>query len=130
MTKPYRVLLVEDNEELRVLYKEGFSRHNFEVIEAENGEVAIDLALTRQPDAVILDLLLPRQGGIGALRIIRSLPEIRNIPVLILTALNDPRYREITQDMVQGYYLKTQVKPLELIKKTRELIDESKNILD
>ncbi len=53
------VLLVEDNTELRTLYKEIFTHNNFEVFEAADGQIAIDEALTNRPDAIILDLMLP-----------------------------------------------------------------------
>lgn len=110
-----KVLLIEDNEELRKLYKEVFKRHDFEVYEAGDGQVGVDYALMYKPDAIILDLMLPRQGGLGALRVFRSLPECREMPIFILTALPNPEYQEMAKGRVQGYFLKTQVKPKELV---------------
>lgn len=123
--KTYRVLLIEDNEELRLLYKENFRHHNFEVFEAADGQVAIDMALINAPDAIILDLMLPKQGGLGALKIIRSLPELKHIPVIVLTALDNPEYHQAAKDMVQGYFLKTQIKPMELVERVRQFLEES-----
>ncbi len=123
MSKVYRVLLVEDDETLRTLYKEAFRHHNFEVIEAEDGQVGVDYALQHQPDVIILDLMLPRQGGLGALRVLRSQPGTKNTPIIILTALPNPEYLEMAKDKVQGYFLKTKVQPKELVEKVRELLD-------
>lgn len=117
------VLLVEDNEELRLLYKEIFQHNNFQVYEAADGQVAIDEALTNRPDAIVLDLMLPRQGGLRALKIYRSLPECKNIPIIILTALPNPEYKTEAGDRVQGFYLKTEVKPQELVAKVRALLE-------
>ena len=119
------VLLVEDNEELRRLYKEIFTHNNFEVFEAADGQSAIDTALICQPDAIVLDLMLPRQGGLGALKIFRSLPECKRIPIIILTALPNPDYKEQARNRVQGYYLKTEIKPKELVLKVRALLEQT-----
>ena len=120
----HSILLVEDNEELRRLYKEIFTKNNFEVFEAGDGHSAIDTALISKPDAIVLDLMLPRQGGVGALKIFRSLPECRHIPIIILTALPNPEYFEEAKSRVQGYFLKTQIKPKDLVLKVRELLEE------
>lgn len=118
-----KILLVEDNEELRRLYKEAFSRNNFAVFESSDGQSAIDAALIHQPDLILLDLMLPRQGGLGALRVFRSLPDCKHTPIIILTALPNPEYKEQAKDWVQGYYLKTEITPRELVAKVRELLE-------
>lgn len=119
----HKVLLVEDDPPLRELYKEAFKQNNFEVLEAEDGQIAIDISLEHKPDAIILDLMLPRQGGLGALRVLRSLPETKHIPIIILTALPNPEYMAMAKGRVQGYFLKTQIKPKDLVGKVRELIE-------
>ncbi len=118
-----RILLVEDNEELRHLYKEAFHHNNFEVFEAADGLSAIDVALIHTPDVILLDLMLPKQGGLGALKVFRSLPECKHTPIVILTALPNPDYREEAGSRIQGYFLKTEITPKELVAKVRELID-------
>ncbi len=120
--KRRRVLLVEDNDELRGLYREIFRHNDFDVFEAADGERAIDEALECRPDVIILDLMLPRQGGLRALKIYRSLPECKNTPIIILTALPNPDYQKEAGTMVQGYYLKTAIKPQELVGKVSELL--------
>jgi len=119
-----RILIVEDNEELRRLYKEVLSANGFEVIEATDGQEAIDLALIQRPALVLLDLMLPRQGGLGVLRVMRSLPELKLMPVIVLTALPNPEYRAQAEGRVQGYFLKTEIKPGKLVEKARELLKE------
>jgi len=118
----YKVLLVEDDEELRRMYKEIFRRASWQVFEASDGQRAVDVALMAKPDIIMLDLMLPRQGGIAALRILRSLPECKNTPIFVLTALPNPEYQQSAEGMVQGYFLKTQIKPHELVEKAKELV--------
>ena len=119
-----KILLVEDNEELRRLYKEIFSHSDFAVSEAADGQTAIDVALNHKPDLILLDLMLPKQGGLGALRVLRSLPESKHIPIIILTALPNPEYKEQTVGRVQGYYLKTEITPKELVAKVLALLSD------
>src|SRR4051812_32642938 len=95
MTKPPSVLIVEDNEELRHLYVETFHHHGFTIFEAGDGQSAVDAALVNAPDVIILDLMLPRQGGLATLRVLRTLPEAKHIPIIILTALPNPEYKEV-----------------------------------
>ena len=122
--KQRTVLLVEDNEELRRLYREVFRRNNFIVTEAGDGQTAIDVALNHNPDVILLDLMLPRQGGLGALRVFRTLPECKHIPIIILTALPNPEYKALAEGKVQGYFLKTEITPKELVAKVRELLQD------
>lgn len=113
--KARTVLLVEDDEELRHLYKEIFHRNGFKVYEAGDGQLGVEMAIMNQPDAIILDLMLPRQGGLAALRVLRSLPESRRLPIFILTALPNPEYKDTAKGRVQGFFLKTEIKPQELV---------------
>jgi DNA-binding response OmpR family regulator len=117
-----KVLLIEDNEQLRLLYKEIFEHDNFQVCEAGDGLIGVDTAVTEKPDAIVLDLMLPRQGGMGTLKILRSLPETRHTPIIILTALPNPEYQDQAKPLVQGYFLKTQIKPEELVDKVRAVL--------
>lgn len=113
--KQRSVLLIEDNRELRQLYKEIFQHNNFQVFEAEDGDVGVTEALTNRPDAIILDLMMPKQGGLGALRIFRSNPEVANTPIFVLTALPNQEYRDMAKGKVQGYFLKTEITPQKLV---------------
>lgn len=117
-----KILLVEDNESLRALYREVFEHNNFEVVEAVDGQAAVNVAVIQKPDVITLDLMLPNQGGLGTLKVLRSLPETKNTPIIILTALPNPEYREQAKGRVQGFYLKTEIKPQELVEKVRELL--------
>ena len=119
-----RVLLAEDDASLRALYKEIFIHNNFAVSEAEDGQIAIDMAVTDRPDAIVLDLMMPRQGGLAALRIFRTLPETKDLPIFILTALPNPDYQKMAEGRVQGYFLKTETKPQELVEKVRAFLTE------
>lgn len=80
-----RILVVEDNEDNRTTVRALLS-DDFEVIEAENGERGIELAKTRMPDLVLMDIALPGISGIEAFHSIRNAATTRRIPIIALTA--------------------------------------------
>ncbi|HUD20613.1 MAG TPA: response regulator [Candidatus Saccharimonadales bacterium] len=120
-----KVLIVEDDSTLREMYKDAFRHAGFAVIEAWDGEMAVDVALSGEPNIVLLDVMMPKQGGLGTLRIMRTMPELKHIPVIILTALSNPEYRDAAKDLAQGYFLKTEVTIKDLIRRVDELLKET-----
>lgn len=83
-----KVLLADDDSDVRVTVADFLSARKLEVTEATNGlEVLLQLKRTR-PDIVILDLLMPRLGGLDAMRRIRTLDPA--IPVIVVTGIDDP----------------------------------------
>jgi two-component system, cell cycle response regulator DivK len=80
------ILLVEDERELRQMYVAHLTMSGFEVIEAEDGAMAVAHTSERSPDAVVMDLSLPILDGWEATRRIKGDMRTRHIPVLALTA--------------------------------------------
>ena len=66
----------------------------YQVLLAENGVNAVEAALTRRPDLILLDLELPRLDGLGVIRILRSYREFRNTPIIIVSGHNPATHRE------------------------------------
>lgn len=83
------VLLVEDEEPLRRVLRDLLERDGFHVIEAGDGIAALDEIDRHAPDAVVLDLNLPRLDGYGVLARLRARPATYELPVVVLTAKSD-----------------------------------------
>jgi CheY-like chemotaxis protein len=81
-----KVLLVEDNEMNRDMLSRRLERKGFEVVFAQDGSVAVDLAGSEQPALILMDMSLPVMDGWEATRRIKSDPATRDIPVIALTA--------------------------------------------
>ncbi len=81
-----RVLLVEDSEDNRFMMKRLLEMSGYEVIEAVNGEQAVNTAQTMLPDLILMDLSLPRVDGLAATRLIRRLPTLKNVPIVVVSA--------------------------------------------
>ena len=80
------VLIVEDETALITLLRYNLEREGYRVFEARDGEEALLLATEVQPDLVLLDWMLPQLSGIEVCRRLRSRGELRNVPVIMLTA--------------------------------------------
>lgn len=89
-TKP-RILVVEDDPDLRMILRLQLSGQGYDVTEAVNGAEGFKTVQTLKPDCVILDLMMPVLDGFGFLKRARSLLALQGIPILILTASEDER---------------------------------------
>jgi type II secretory ATPase GspE/PulE/Tfp pilus assembly ATPase PilB-like protein/ActR/RegA family two-component response regulator len=86
---PAKVLLVDDEDQLRRVMKDILERDGFQVAEARDGIQALDQVDKFGPDVVVLDLNLPGLDGYGVLSHLRSRPATANVPVIVLTAKGD-----------------------------------------
>jgi len=81
-----KILLIEDNYEVRENTSEILSLANFNVLTAENGKVGVELAQKENPDLIICDIMMPELDGYGVLHILSKKPETARIPFIFLTA--------------------------------------------
>ncbi len=86
--KPH-VLIAEDDMMLRILIRKSLEQAGFEVIEAEDGQEAVELFKAAQPDIILLDVMMPKLDGYEACKKIRQLPHGQQIPIIIVTGLDD-----------------------------------------
>ncbi|HEY8511801.1 MAG TPA: response regulator [Cyclobacteriaceae bacterium] len=81
-----KILLIEDNAEVRENTSEILQLANYEVITAENGKVGVELAQKEHPDLIICDIMMPELDGYGVLHILGKKAETARIPFIFLTA--------------------------------------------
>jgi len=117
-----KILLIEDEKVLIELYKEGFSEAGFEMSAVLSAEEGLEAARKEKPDLIILDILLPKENGIFFLEKLKADPKIRNIPVVVLSNLDDPETKKKAFQLgVKDYLIKTNYAPHELIEKIKKL---------
>ncbi len=87
--RPRRILIVDDDEDLRILARKTLARGPNVILEASGGDEAMQLIKSEKPDLVLLDLLMPAPNGFDVLRWIRAGGETREVPVVVLTAQGD-----------------------------------------
>jgi class 3 adenylate cyclase len=83
------VLVVDDEEANRMLLRDPLEVHGYEIIEAENGEQALQKVEQRPPDVILLDVMMPRMDGFEVCRRLKKEARTAHIPVLIVTALSE-----------------------------------------
>lgn len=95
--EPKRILVVDDNAHLQLAYKKRLTSAGYQVQLASNGEEGLRLALETTPDAILLDMLMPKLGGVEVLRALKRDPVAARIPVIAVSSLpqsNEPKLQE------------------------------------
>jgi two-component system, OmpR family, phosphate regulon response regulator PhoB len=108
------ILLVEDDPDIRELVAYKLTRGGFEVVEAADGFAALQAARTRPPDAVILDMGLPRLSGIEVCRELRAAPATAAVPIIMLTGAVRLQELELAYAAGASDYLVKPFSPREL----------------
>ena len=86
-----KILVVDDEPIARATIQALLGDGNYEIFMAENGADGVRLAADVQPDVILLDVMMPNMDGFEACRKIRSMPDLAEVPILLLTALDDQR---------------------------------------
>ncbi|QCR21488.1 response regulator [Pontibacter sp. SGAir0037] len=84
-----KILLIEDNQEIRENIAEILTLANYEVLEAENGKVGVELAKREIPDLIICDIMMPQLDGYGVLHMLSNNSNTSGIPFIFLTAKSE-----------------------------------------
>lgn len=118
------IMIVEDDVELSRLYQIRLEKGGYKVSTAHDGDEAILKIISEKPDFILLDLMLPKQGGIGVLRVLKSHPDVKDIPIMVLTAYDHFNYRKDTYAYVVDFLLKTEVTPFKIVEKIGEYFEK------
>lgn len=116
------VLLVEDDPADRQMYGKALWYNGFDVIEGEDGEEAVALAMEHVPDLVLVDLLLPGLNGIEVCRRLKEDPETAEIPVIALTARAEWEFGLLARDAGCLRYLEKPIGPLKVLKAVEDVV--------
>jgi len=118
-----KILFVEDDPVVLTLYRNRLQREGFEVLFAEDGEVALSVLSQVRPDLVVLDLMLPKVNGVDVLKHIRAEDRLKATPVLILS---NAYMTELAQKAMHSGankgMLKTECTPAKLVEAVRDML--------
>lgn len=117
-----RVLIIEDEQDVFTLLDYHFKAHGFETRWASNGADGLAEIREQPPDAVLLDVMLPRLSGFEVCRTIKSEPALRGIPVVMLTARTGDSERLHGHECGADDYLTKPFHPREVVRRIIELL--------
>lgn len=117
-----KVLLVEDDDNLRKMYKAKLLKEGYQIIAIDNGSEAVDTAFKERPDIILLDIMLPGIDGFEVLAELRADPMTMETPVIFLTNYGDAINQERgLGEGAEQFLLKVENTPesvIETVKKT------------
>lgn len=105
-----KVLLVEDDNNLREIFEMRLQADGFQTLTASNGEEALVIAMREKPDLIVADVMMPKLSGFEMLETLRAAPEMRNVKVVMMTALGQAEDQARGEKLgVIKYLVKSQV---------------------
>lgn len=108
---PHTILVVEDFEDSRLLMKVWLERRGFRVVEAIDGEQAVEVALRELPDLIIMDVEMPGVDGLTATRRMRGQESLRDVPIITVSAYTADEYRGAALEAGSDEYISTPFEP-------------------
>ena len=93
-----KILLVDDSKFLRLATERALTRAGYEVSVAQDGENALEIARQRQPDVILLDMMLPKMSGPDVLKALKKDPATAGIAVVVFTGLSGKNAGRLEQD--------------------------------
>ena len=122
MSKKAKVLVVDDEERNLRLMEAMLIPLGHEVLMASNGLEAIDMAVSQDPDLILLDIMMPKMDGFQVVQRLKELQEQRSIPIVMVTALKDVEDRVRALEVGADDFLSKPVDKTELTARVKSLI--------
>lgn len=122
-----KILIVEDEDVLAKVLQEKFEKSGYDVAVAVDGEAALTRAKSFNPDAIVLDLLLPKKSGFEVLEILRADDTLKIIPVVVVSNLGeDTDIKRAISLGAADYYVKSEHPINEIVEKVKNVILQAK----
>lgn len=121
---PKKILIVEDEADVRNAVAYRLKAAGYEVVTANDGEEGLEKARGESPDLIVLDLMLPKMNGYQVCMAIKFDEKYKNIPVIIFTAWSKEDNRILSEDVRADAFVSKPFEPQEFMSKIRELLKE------
>lgn len=120
-----KILVVDDEPHIVELVRFNLEASGFKVIEAMNGQKAIELAQSENPDLILLDLMLPGTDGLEVCRFLRQQKSTREIPIIMLTAKSEEIDKVLGLEIGADDYITKPFSPRELVARIKAVLRRS-----
>ena len=122
MASAQKILVIEDEPDIRKLVQYNLTQEHFNVVEAEDGEQALSLLQREKPNLVILDLMLPGLSGLELCKLLQQRSDTSRLPILMLTAKAGETDRIVGLEMGADDYLAKPFSPREMVARVRAIL--------
>jgi two-component system alkaline phosphatase synthesis response regulator PhoP len=122
-----KILIADDSATMRTMLAARLQADGYEVMEAADGEQALTIARTGQPDLLILDNMMPKLDGPGVVRALKDDPATRAVPIVMLTGRTGEGDREDCLRLGVDDYLPKPVSPRDLSARVRRTLERTGN---
>lgn len=123
-----RVLIIEDDPAEQYALKKLVTETGYEALTAADGENGLKMINNRKPDLVLLDIILPKINGFDILELTKKSPETKQIPIIVLTNLNDDETRIKSETLgAVGHLVKMETYPHEIVRKIDQFIGQKRS---
>ena len=120
---PKKILIVEDEEILINLLQRKLIQEGYDVIVARNGEEGLKLMKEASPDLILLDVLMPKKGGLEVMADMQKDNHLRDIPVIIISNSGQPVEIDKARKLgAKDWLIKTEFDPQEVVDKVKKQI--------
>jgi len=124
-----KIMLVEDDNNLREIYEARLLAEGYEIVSAEDGEQALAMAVKEKPDLIISDVMMPKISGFDMLDILRSTPETKHTKVIMMTALSQAEDKARADKLgADKYLVKSQVTLEDVAKVAQEVLQDGDTV--
>jgi len=121
-----KILIIEDDFFVRDLYDRELTREGFEIETAVDGPEGLLKAVEGEYDLILLDIMLPKMGGLDVLKTLKEKEDVKDIPVVLLTNLGqDSIIREGFSLGAVGYLIKAAYTPSQIIEEVKKFLREA-----
>ena len=122
MHSPPRILVVDDNETNRDILIARLGTHGYDLLQAADGEEAIEVAHSAQPDLILLDVMMPKLDGIEATRRLKADESLPFVPIILVTAKADSKDVETGLEAGADEYLTKPVDQISLVARVKSML--------
>jgi len=122
---PKKILLVEDEEIMIDLLQRKLTKEGYEVSVARDGEEGLKLMREVKPTLILLDIVMPKMGGFEVMEEMAKEPELKKIPVIVISNSGQPVELDKAQKLgAKDWLIKTEFDPQEVIEKVKKQLGE------
>lgn len=119
-----KILITEDSPTVRAMIQDFLEGEGYQVVAAEDGQAAVDVAQKEKPDLIVLDLMMPKMDGFTACKMLKLDPHFQKVPIVILTARASEADLKMGREVGASAFLNKPFEPNSFLAKVKELLPD------